>query len=139
MKQILEYAMQWVGKPYKWGGSGPDGFDCSGFVLELLMSIGIAPPYDTTSQGLYNYYNVRGDIQNPTAGCLLFYGRSVNQITHVGMAIDSHRIIEAAGGGSKTKTVDDAIRDKAFVRIRPIYERDDFLVAIMPNYELEVL
>ena len=136
MKALIDYAMSWVGRPYIWGGSGPDGFDCSGFVLELLMGVGASPPHDMTAQGIYSYYKDKGLLQShPSVGSLVFYGMSVNSISHIGMALDGFRLIEAGGGTSRTKTPEDAVRDCAFVRIRPIYDRDDYLVAIMPHYE----
>ena len=40
----------------------------------------------------------------------MFFGKAPNKITHVAFAIDEFRMMEAAGGGSKTRTLQDAIR-----------------------------
>jgi cell wall-associated NlpC family hydrolase len=130
--------MSIVGTPYIWGGEGPDGYDCSGLVQEILASVGAEPRYDKTAQGLYNYYKESGQILTDTIepGALTFYGRDINHITHVGFAIDHFRMVEAGNGGPKVQTIDDACLYHAYVRIRPILKRGDFLVAILPAYEL---
>lgn len=54
---VVEYALQFLGKPYVWGGdwSGKfgGGWDCSGLVLECLWAFGLYDGPDTTAQGLY--------------------------------------------------------------------------------------
>jgi cell wall-associated NlpC family hydrolase len=43
-------ALQYVGAPYRWGGSSPVGFDCSGFVLFIYGKVGISLPHDVLGQ-----------------------------------------------------------------------------------------
>jgi cell wall-associated NlpC family hydrolase len=120
--------------PYKWGGDNPfNGFDCSGFVQEALSSIDLDPPCDQTSDALYRYFKdpLKGRQNTLQFGSLLFFGKE-EKITHVAIALNGVSMIEAGGGGSKTKTIDDAIRDKAYVRIRPIRRRLDLVCAILP-------
>lgn len=135
---LINYAASLLGLPYIWGGQSPlVGFDCSGLVIHLKMSEGEFPQrQDATSQGLYLYFKDKGYINtgHPTFGCLAFYGKSVNEITHVAYCLDDETIIEAAGGGSKTLTRKDAERDHAFVRLNPIKYRKD-LVAVLSKKE----
>ena len=44
-RRFYAYKLAWkyIGKFYKWGGDDPSGFDCSGFVIEILKSVGILP------------------------------------------------------------------------------------------------
>lgn len=135
---LYDYAMSFVGRPYMWGGDDPmEGFDCSGLVIELLKSVDLLPRvFDTTSQGLYDhFFSSSLELKVPRFGALCFYGRSLKRITHVGMAIDSFRLIEAGGGNSLTRSEKKASEQNAFVRIRPINSRRDLVAILMPPYE----
>lgn len=114
-----QIAWSYIGKFYKWGGDDPSGFDCSGFVIEILKSIGLFERgKDTTARGLSKMYQ---KVAKPNEGCLVFYG---DPIIHVEYCIDSDLSIGASGGGSKTNTLKDAIKQNAFIKIRPIRKKD---------------
>lgn len=129
------YAMSMVGLPYRWGGDDPvEGFDCSGLVLELLKSVGVMPgSVDMTAAGLADYFKARKVA--PKFGALSFYG--TGKITHVGFCLDEKLMLEAGGGTSKTLTKDDASKQNAYVRIRPIMSRGDLVDILMPKYPWE--
>ena len=113
----LRVAWSYVGTPYRWGGDDFSGVDCSGLCIEILKSVGILPrKYDTTAKGLFKMFAAK-QTNNPSAGCLVFWG---NPIYHVEFCIDEQHTIGASGGGSKTLTKEDAIRDNAYVKVRPI-------------------
>lgn len=137
MDRLVEYALQFVGQPYRWGGDDTiNGFDCSGFVQELLASVGMDPPGDQTADALYRYFLVNGKpdlTDEPLAGELVFFGKP-ERITHIGFCIDGFRMIEAGGGGSRTTSREAAARDNAYIRIRPINRRKDLIGRIMPDY-----
>jgi len=134
MKALIEYAMSWLGTPYEWGGDGRGGIDCSGFVQEVLASVGLDPIGDQTAHGLFEYFSIRGKhLEKPEQGALVFYGSE--RKTHVAFAIDSFRVIEAGGGGSKTLTFEDAIKHNAWVRIRPYNHRKDNIIILKPSYD----
>jgi cell wall-associated NlpC family hydrolase len=136
MQTLRDYAMKFAGVPYKWGGTNPmQGFDCSGFVREMLASVGANPPGELGSQGLFNYFEGLGRQCNQAKmGVLVFYGTSVTGITHVALALDAYRIIEAAGGGSTTLLPQDAAAQNAFVKIRLIDYRKDRVAMVWPSY-----
>lgn len=125
---IIKYALAFLGKPYIWGGDDPmRGFDCSGLVQELLASVGKDPAGDQTAHGLYLHFSANGTlIQKPEEAALAFFGTE-QRITHVALCLNDYQMIEAGGGGSSTKTVNDAIAQNAFVRIRPISNRKDLV------------
>lgn len=136
MHILYDYAMSFVGKPYIWGGDDAvQGFDCSGLVIEILQAAGVLPRnYDTTAQGLYLRFKNSGRIVlSPDFGDLAFYG-SYEKITHVGFCMDNHLMLEAGGGGSRTKTVQDAIDQNAYIRIRPIKSRKDLIALARIDY-----
>jgi cell wall-associated NlpC family hydrolase len=137
---LFLYAMQFVGKPYIWGGDDPvKGFDCSGLVQELLHSVGLLPDKtDRNAQGLFDLFH-----HQPTTfarfGSLLFFGKSPKEVTHVGFALDERNMLEAGGGGSKTLTAEDAAKQNAYIRMRPISRRGDLVGALHPTYPWEKL
>ena len=135
---LYDYAMRLVGTPYRWGGDDTmEGFDCSGMCLELLKAFGKVPhSYDLTSQGIHNFLQIERaqEIKEGKFGAMVFFGLSVQKITHIAMCINNEVMIEAGGGGSKTKTLKDAVNSNAFVRIRPIKNRSDQVSILMPNY-----
>lgn len=132
----IEYAKRLIGTPYRWGGDDPmAGFDCSGLVQEVLMSVGMDPPGDQTAQALYDHFIKAGaKFGTPQPGALYFYGKSPKEIIHVGFGIEGISMIEAGGGGAKTLTVEDAIRQNAFVRVRPYNSRRDLVGTLILDW-----
>ena len=130
-----EYAKKMVGLPYIWGGDDPvNGFDCSGLAQEVLASVGLDPSGDQTADELYRLFkkNQVGSSNGEwPVGALVFYG-AVSKVTHVGISIGQGLMVEAGGGGSKTTNKDIAAAQNAFVRIRPINRRDDFVACCDP-------
>lgn len=135
MQLLKELALACHGIPYKWGGSNPiEGFDCSGLVQYLLQSVGMDPPNDQTAQALYDHFEGKSSHGIRALGSLVFFGKSVKEITHIGMCLDSYRMIEAGGGGPLTKTREDAARQNAFVKISMINRRKDLVAVLKPYY-----
>lgn len=129
---ILRYLWSLVGKPYIWGGKGPNGFDCSGLVIEILRARGLVKSgFDTTANGLF-IRTIRGGTLRGCKHALAFYGQMGN-ITHVGYCIDEEYMIESGAGNSSC--VDEASASKlgAFVRLSPIYSRKDFKAIHIPE------
>ena len=135
MDELLAYARSFVGVPYVWGGEHPmDGYDCGGFVQEVLASAGEDKLGDQTAQGIYDHLIETGTPGAMGAGVIAFFGKSVMKITHVAFCVDGYRMLEAGGGGSRTLTREDAIRDHAMVRERLIKNRRDLVATIKPQY-----
>ena len=136
---VLEYAKSFYGVLYRWGGASPKGIDCSGLVVELLISGGVLPNgFDTTAQGLYGKYAKEWPVLlYPVPGAVNFYGKSLERISHVSFCMDNSLCIEAGGGDSETRTPEDAALKGAFVRLRPIKYRKDYLLTLMPQYPVD--
>lgn len=136
---LTNYLKHFIGVPYKYGGSNPiSGFDCSGLIIEGLQSVGFLPhKSDYTAQSLYNYLIMDNRAASPISiseGCLVFFGKTKDSIGHIGYAIHPKFMIEAGGGDSHTIDKASAEAKDAFVKIRPIYYRKDYLCALIPNY-----
>jgi hypothetical protein len=116
----LDAMKRYLGVWYKWGGSDPSAFDCSGLACEYLKSLGImGRRTDATAQHLADVLPTHLSSKfNP--GDLVFFGPNKRNIVHVEICLTRYMTIGASGGGSKTLTVADAIRDGAFVKVRPI-------------------
>ena len=121
---VVSYALKFLGQPYEWGGDGRKnkGFDCSGLVQEVLHSIGAGPKTDLTAQGIYNLFKDRSGIPSHQHGNLIFFGKDLQQITHIGITLNEYQYIEAGGGDSKNLA--------GMVRIRPQWHRKDMLIII---------
>lgn len=116
----LRYAWTFIGTPYRWGGDDPmAGFDCSGFVVEILTAVGILPhKFDATAGGLADRFR-EFEIDKPRAGGIVVWYDAAGQATHTEFFIDEFHTIGASGGGSATTDIDAAIASNAFVKIRP--------------------
>ncbi|MFC4058343.1 C40 family peptidase [Planomonospora corallina] len=94
--QILEYALAQRGKPYLWGGTGPDAFDCSGIVYMAYRSAGLSIPRTTFGQWPFGVRIPEGEEQ---PGDLVFFdsgpGTGPDRPGHVGMVVSPGKMIEA--------------------------------------------
>lgn len=128
----VRYAWHWIGTPYAWGGDDFSAFDCSGFVSEILQALGVLPHgVRKTAQGLYEIFKPFV-VAAGYAGCLAFWLDDQDEAAHVMLMADDRHVIGASGGGSATKTREDAIRQNAFIKIRPLSYRGGKLVIIDP-------
>jgi len=135
LKTLTEYAKSFIGASYQWGGETPmGGFDCSGLVQEILSSVGVDPKGDQNAQSLYGHFLMHGRKSEAGPGALVFFGQSHRAISHVAFMIDTHRMVEAGGGGPNTIDQFKAIAHRAFVRIRPYIHRSDIIDILMPAY-----
>ncbi|MEV8630130.1 bifunctional lytic transglycosylase/C40 family peptidase [Streptosporangium sp. NPDC051023] len=93
---ILEYALAQRGKPYLWGGTGPDAFDCSGIIYMAYRSVGLTIPRTTFGQWPFGIRVPEGQEQ---AGDLVFFnagpGTGIDRPGHVGMVVSPGNMVEA--------------------------------------------
>jgi cell wall-associated NlpC family hydrolase len=95
----IGYAEQQLGKPYLWGGTGPDAFDCSGLVMMAYRAAGVNIARTTFEQWA-------GEVRVPASqvqpGDLVFFAGADGTVTnpgHVGMVIGNGKMIEAYATG----------------------------------------
>jgi cell wall-associated NlpC family hydrolase len=122
---FINYLLMFVGQPYEWGGDGRKGkgFDCSGLILEGLMSVGAIDGRDRTAQMIYDHFKKTAGATSATLpGTLVFFGKNRESITHVGAAINEFQFIEAGGGDSKNIS--------GMVRMRPLSFRSDLVASL---------
>jgi cell wall-associated NlpC family hydrolase len=121
----LQVAWHYLGKPYIWGGDDPEGFDCSGLVIECLKSIGKLPrDGDWTAEGLYQKFKVNSIAEaDASAGDLVLWAGADGRMVHVEMVIGSGLAIGASGGGSWATDPKAALEKGAFIKVRPFTSR----------------
>ncbi|WP_306369683.1 bifunctional lytic transglycosylase/C40 family peptidase [Nocardiopsis sp. CC223A] len=116
------WALQQVGKPYLWGGTGPGAFDCSGLVMRAWEAAGVALPRVTTDQVNTGTRVGLGDLR---PGDLLFYdtGAPGGSPSHVTMYV---------GGGQMVNSP----RSGQVIRVEPVdgpYYSSVFVAAVRPG------
>lgn len=99
--QIVNYALQFLGNPYVWGGTSlTKGADCSGFTMSVFSHFGIGLPHYSGSQAGMGTAVKSGDMK---PGDLVFYANSRGTINHVGIYIGNGQIVNAASRRSGIK------------------------------------
>ncbi len=108
---IVQYAKEFLGVPYQWGGNGPSTFDCSGFTKYVYKAFGVGISRTANSQMGGGTYVPRNQLQ---PGDLVFFG-SGGYATHVGIYVGNNSYIHAP-------------QDNEVVKISPL-TRGDYLTA----------
>ena len=97
---LVQYALQFVGNPYVWGGTSlTNGIDCSGFTMQVYARYGVGLPHHAASQP---GYGTRISASEAKPGDLFFYG-SGNSISHVGIYIGNGQIVHASNARTGIK------------------------------------
>lgn len=96
-QEIVEYAKQYLGCPYVYGGSGDKSFDCSGFTMYVYKKFGYALSHSATAQSKVGTYVAKEDLQ---AGDLVFFldYETMDGIGHCGIYIGNGEFIHASSG-----------------------------------------
>lgn len=94
--KILAYALAQRGKPYLWGGTGPDAYDCSGIIYMAYRSAGLSIPRTTFGQWPFGVKVPAGSEQ---PGDLVFFnagpGTGPDNPGHVGLVVKKGKMVEA--------------------------------------------
>jgi cell wall-associated NlpC family hydrolase len=98
--KAISFALAQIGKPYVWGGTGPDGWDCSGLTMMAYRAAGVTIPrgsiaQSTVGQPVY-------DTNHLLPGDLLFIAGSDGTVAapgHVGMYLGQGVLVEAPRTG----------------------------------------
>jgi len=91
---IVEIARKYVGAPYRWGGSSPTGFDCSGLVRYVYAQVGVELPHNAAKQYALGEPVAREDL---LPGDIVFFDR----LRHNGIYIGDGRFIHARQTGKR--------------------------------------
>lgn len=115
---VAEFAKQYIGYGYVYGGSGPTSFDCSGFTMYVYQQFGISLPHNAVTQSNYGQYVSK---ENLVPGDLVIFNDYSNtSIGHAGIYIGNGRIVHAENSntGVTTDTIMSGYYDVRFVEGR---------------------
>lgn len=99
--QAVRAALTQLGTPYRWGGEGPGGFDCSGLVQWAYARAGVAVP--RVAQDQYDAGPVLPAGAPLVAGDLVFFGAGPRAVTHVGIYLGDGRMLDAPHTGATVR------------------------------------
>jgi len=98
--KAVDYAREMLGKPYKYAGDSPAGFDCSGLVKYSYGRAGLSMPRDTQAQHRMSVLVSAGGLRE---GDLLFFDQEGKKKSHVGIYLGNGRFIHAPSSGGKVR------------------------------------
>jgi peptidoglycan endopeptidase LytE len=94
MNRVKEITASLVGVPYRYGGTSPKGFDCSGFTSYIMNQFGIKLPRVSADQFSVGTKVERKDLQ---VGDLVFFDTmKQGKISHVGIYIGNNKMVHSA-------------------------------------------
>lgn len=110
---IVEYAKQFLGNPYVWGGTSlTKGADCSGFTMGIYAEFGISLPHSSSAQ---SRMGTKVSASEAKPGDLFFYG-SGSSVSHVAMYIGNGQVIHASTAKTGIKISNASYRTPITVR-----------------------
>jgi cell wall-associated NlpC family hydrolase len=100
-ERIADTALKQVGRPYRYGGSTPEGFDCSGLVRFAYLAQGITVPRTTGEQFRASQAVKTGKL---APGDLLFFRIEGAEVSHVAIYAGNGRFVHAPQSGRPVET-----------------------------------
>jgi cell wall-associated NlpC family hydrolase len=120
---VVNFAMQFRGVPYVWGGASPKGFDCSGFTKYVYAQFGLNLPHSAAGQ-YSQRYGVFIDQASLQPGDLVFFANTYKRgISHVGVYVGGGMVVQALAPGTPL----------AAVSMNSAYWNSKYYGALRPN------
>ena len=95
---VIRTATDAMGTPYRWGGTGTDGFDCSGLIRYAYQQHGITLPRRSVDQAREGTA-VTKSVDSLVPGDILTFSNQRGRITHVGLYVGESKFIHSASKG----------------------------------------
>jgi cell wall-associated NlpC family hydrolase len=111
--EVVAIAKRYLGAPYRWGASGPNSFDCSGFTMFVYSQVGVSLPHSSRAQYGSGEKVPRSALQ---PGDLVFFGSPIH---HVGIYVGGGQYIHSPRTGD-------------VVRIASLSSRTNYVGATRP-------
>jgi murein DD-endopeptidase len=99
-ERAAAHAARMVGKPYRYGGSDPAGFDCSGLVQYSFRQAGLTVPRSTQEQRRASRLIARAELR---PGDLLFFDQEGKNNSHVAIYVGGGEVVHAPSSGKRVR------------------------------------
>ena len=112
--KLFQFVYDWIGTPYRFGGSSRKGIDCSAFTKELYSKV-FNLTISRNSRDIFSMVNPikKDDLKE---GDLVFFKIHSRNISHVGIYLGNNKFAHAASGGVKISSLDDDYYSHFFYR-----------------------
>ena|ERR1700744_315386 len=112
--KLFHFVYDWIGTPYRFGGSSRRGIDCSAFTKELYSEV-FNMDIERSSRDIFSMVSPvrRDDLQE---GDLVFFKIHSRRISHVGIYLGNNRFAHASSRGVAISSLDDAYYKRYFYR-----------------------
>lgn len=100
-EKAAKTALSMVGRPYKYKGDSPEGFDCSGLVRYSYLAAGVDLPHGT---GALRPRTLPVDLRDLRKGDLLFFNEKGKKSSHVGIYLGNDLFVHAPSTGMFVRT-----------------------------------
>ncbi|WP_051530004.1 C40 family peptidase [Anoxybacteroides tepidamans] len=127
-KDIVEFSKQYIGVPYKWGGTTPKGFDCSGFVTYVYREFGVNLPRTAEEQYKKGKKVEKGKL---AVGDLVFFATYKKTASHAGIYIGDNQFIHASSSkGVTVSALDEKYWKNSYLGARRYFDTNDVAQAL---------
>jgi len=99
-KTIIDSAKKYIGTRYNYGGTGANGFDCSGFVQRVFGENGITLPHSSEAQ------LKKINLEEALPGDLVFFRIYRKRVSHVGIFMGDGKFIHSPSRGKRVSVAD---------------------------------
>ena len=102
--RVVATAVEAMGTPYRWGGDGSNGYDCSGLIQFAYSEHGISIPRISRDQAVFGS-SVKRQVEDLAPGDILGFRGDGERVSHVGLYLGAGQFIHSASSGVKISSL----------------------------------